>query len=475
MRQFIFAILGGLLPSFCPAATIERVDGEPTLLVVSGELQLGDEKRFVGEALPLDEAFVVLSSEGGNVYAALEIAKAIRLKGFPTIVPEGHRCASACALAWLAGQTRFMGPDAEIGFHAVYEMNDGKPTERGAANALVGAYLNSLGFSEAAIYYITSSPPEGMNWLTPEAAVTFGIDVQLLESATAEKPPEISECDSLAAVPNNADNPPSVTGVYFWTLVPQADLAVDACRSAVESSPDTRRFMLQLGRALHAAGESREALAWWEKAAEQGSASAITYVGLLYLSGVIVRKDEREAARLFHRAAELGDPEGMSSLAVMYERGLGGEAQDFSTALDWYSKAIQLGDGSAMAHLGYLYAHGYGVPQDWAESRRWYLQAAKLGVPEGMHGLARYLSRGIGGETDFPGAARLLIQIIILGYPFIFDELRLYPTAYNVEVRREIQRFLIARGYLDGEADGIFGRATKTALTKYEYDHGTLK
>jgi hypothetical protein len=34
------------------------------------------------------------------------------------------------------------------------------------------------GFSGEAIYYFTSAPPEGMNWLTPEKAAELGISVE---------------------------------------------------------------------------------------------------------------------------------------------------------------------------------------------------------------------------------------------------------------------------------------------------------
>jgi len=38
--------------------------------------------------------------------------------------------------------------------------------------------LTDLGFSWEAIYYFTSAPTEGMNWLTPEKAVELGISVE---------------------------------------------------------------------------------------------------------------------------------------------------------------------------------------------------------------------------------------------------------------------------------------------------------
>src|SRR4051812_15632822 len=93
------------------AATIE-VKRDPAysfvMITVDGPLLFGDEKRFVSAALEPTEAVVVLSGPGGNLYAGTEIGKAIRLKGFNTLVMNGGECASSCAYAWLGGRVRYM-------------------------------------------------------------------------------------------------------------------------------------------------------------------------------------------------------------------------------------------------------------------------------------------------------------------------------------------------------------------------------
>lgn len=62
----------------------------------------------------------MFNSEGGNLMAGLEIGRAIRLKGFDTLVPDKMYCASACALAWLGGKTRWAGPGDHSTFHAAW-------------------------------------------------------------------------------------------------------------------------------------------------------------------------------------------------------------------------------------------------------------------------------------------------------------------------------------------------------------------
>jgi hypothetical protein len=109
---------------------------------VSGEITPGDFERFKSATagIPLtDKVVVFLASDGGNLVEGLEIGESIRKLGYSTAVVDGARCASACALAWLAGSLRMMGPESLIGFHAAFDKLDG--SESGQANALVGAYL----------------------------------------------------------------------------------------------------------------------------------------------------------------------------------------------------------------------------------------------------------------------------------------------------------------------------------------------
>jgi hypothetical protein len=164
----------------------------PDLIEVEGELIHGDEAKFIEAAIKSADAIVVFHSGGGNLLAGIEIGKAIRLKGFSTLVPDDMHCASACALAWLAGRVRLMSDTARVGFHAVYTSEDGETRVSSAGNAIAGAYLNQLGLPTSAIIYITGAPPDGMQWLNFADAQRVGIEVKKLNlttDANASKPP----------------------------------------------------------------------------------------------------------------------------------------------------------------------------------------------------------------------------------------------------------------------------------------------
>lgn len=145
------------------------------IVIVIGDFEVGDEKKFIQSVLPLDNAVVILTSNGGDLFAGIEIGKAIRLKRFSTLVPTGSVCASACAIAWLAADKRYVDVKGQVGFHAAYTKDGGKKIPSGMANAVVGAYLSQLGYSQSAIIYATSAAPESIQWLSETDASKYGI------------------------------------------------------------------------------------------------------------------------------------------------------------------------------------------------------------------------------------------------------------------------------------------------------------
>jgi hypothetical protein len=167
------------------AAAIDVVSlgpNDPALVKVSGSLESGDKDLFLRKILSLSSAVVAFDSDGGNLLAGIQIGEIIRLKNYSTIVQNGKSCASSCALAWLGGTRRFMGPGAKIGFHSAYNGDTGQIT--GPGNALVGAYLNKIGLPYGAVVYITSASPDSITWLSQADAQRIGIDVAFFQLGT---------------------------------------------------------------------------------------------------------------------------------------------------------------------------------------------------------------------------------------------------------------------------------------------------
>jgi hypothetical protein len=174
--------------SIAQGATIEtRATAQGTWIVtVDGEFVANDVITFRTKTASIQNAIVLLASDGGNATTGIEIGKIIRFRNYFALVPMGSQCASACALAWLGGTQRFLDKGAKIGFHAAYIIRRGEPFETGVGNALIGSYLGQLGLSEKAVVYITKAAPTAMTWLDIETARQEGIDVAPLAS-TAER------------------------------------------------------------------------------------------------------------------------------------------------------------------------------------------------------------------------------------------------------------------------------------------------
>ncbi|MFK5979920.1 MAG: hypothetical protein QM488_13645 [Rhizobiaceae bacterium] len=66
---------------------------------------------------------IILSSEGGLIYAARALANTIITKNIDTRVNK--QCASACTIVFMAGNHRIIGKDAKLGFHRYkFEFNN---------------------------------------------------------------------------------------------------------------------------------------------------------------------------------------------------------------------------------------------------------------------------------------------------------------------------------------------------------------
>jgi hypothetical protein len=152
---------------------------DTAMITLGGEIESSDAEQFRAAVATYPKAIVAFQSPGGSLIAGIEIGTQIRLRNYMTLVPTGVQCASACALAWLGGTKRLMGPGALVGFHAASVDENGQAIETGPGNALLGAYLNKLGLPDRAVVFVTQAHPNEITWLTMADAEREGIDVSL--------------------------------------------------------------------------------------------------------------------------------------------------------------------------------------------------------------------------------------------------------------------------------------------------------
>jgi hypothetical protein len=184
MRKFSFVLLLSLAACQAPlrsadAATIvaePHTDryGQYWLVYITGKINAGDDKKFRQYTQSLIGQYVSVRLDSLELVAGINIGEQIRSNGFHT--DAINKCASVCGLIWLAGKTRWAQTWSQIGFHAVYYMDDKSVASEG--NAWVGAYLSRLGFTYRTIQFLTEAPPDSIQWLTYDNAKQYGIDFQ---------------------------------------------------------------------------------------------------------------------------------------------------------------------------------------------------------------------------------------------------------------------------------------------------------
>jgi hypothetical protein len=86
------------------------------------------------------------------------------------------------------------------------------------------------------------------------------------------------------------------------------------------------------------------------------------------------RADIKQALRIWMETAQGGDPEAMTNVGEIYERGMG-VPPDYTAAAEWYQKAADKGYSRALFNLGTMYEQGLGVEQDQLKALNLYRQA----------------------------------------------------------------------------------------------------
>jgi TPR repeat protein len=214
-------------------------------------------------------------------------------------------------------------------------------------------------------------------------------------------------CDRLAADPSDPDKPADVKGTPDVAASDVAT-AIKYCRIAAGSS---RRALYQLGRAYAAGGQMGEAIAAWRKAADKGSSSAMVELGVLYGTGSGVARDEAQARKLFERAAQAGNPRGVTNLAAL---GSAGASSDPARARELLAKAAET-NAEAQYQLGLMLAEGTGGARDDAGARSLFEKAAAQNHAGALERMGAFTQEGRGGPKDSSAAKAYYERAAALG------------------------------------------------------------
>ena len=228
------------------------------------------------------------------------------------------------------------------------------------------------------------------------AAGFSALVVAAVHSSARAQSADLVLCDRLAADPADPDKPADVKGTP--DIAPSdVATAIKFCKAA---SATSRRALYQLGRAYAANQQLPDAIGAYRKAADKGNTSAMVELGVILATGSGVAKDEAQARKLFERAAEAGNPRGVTNLAALGNAA----ASDPIKARALLAKAAETNSAEAQYQLGLMVADGVGGPKDDIAARALFEKAAAQGHPGALERMGDFAQAGRGGPQDAAAA-----------------------------------------------------------------------
>jgi TPR repeat protein len=254
--------------------------------------------------------------------------------------------------------------------------------------------------------------------------------VTALPSATHAQSADLVLCDRLAADPTDPDKPADVKGA---PEIAPSDIAtaIKFCRIA---STGSRRALYQLGRAYAANRQLAEAISAYRKAADRGSTSAMVELGVLLATGSGVPEDRVQARKLFERAAEAGNPRGVTNLAALSDTGAA--PSDPAKARALLAKAADTNSAEAQYQLGLMTADGVGGPKDDVAARALFEKAAAQDHPKALERMGAFAQSGRGGPQDSSAAKAYYEKAATLGNEEAKDALKRLQCRHVIKDKR---------------------------------------
>jgi TPR repeat protein len=229
---------------------------------------------------------------------------------------------------------------------------------------------------------------------------------------------------------NSSVDPLPSGGLRLGDCTTSGTAPASAAASAEPESPSEAARSLDQAKVFCSERNYDSAFVYFQRAANEGDAEAMAFLGTAYVSGEGTKPDTVQGMDWLDRAAkEKRDPRGMNALAVMYENDER-MAGRYRWARHWYEAAAKKGYAEAMRNLGRHYRTGLGIARNDSLALYWYEQAVDAGSADAMVDIGRMHEQGLGGRRN-PGEA-----------------LRLYRTA--AEARSPLGMYVMGRMYQEG-------------------------
>lgn len=150
---------------------------------------------------------------------------------------------------------------------------------------------------------------------------------------------------------------------------------------------DSAEKYLSLAEGLRKGGYEKTAFLYYQKAADLGLPKAIHSLADCYRFGDGVETDEQKALSLYKKAAEMGSSTAVTVLGLFWRNGAYGMKQDAALAEEYLIRGAS-SLASAARFLGEMYEKGIGVDVDLAKAVTWYEKAEEMGDARSSYNLA---------------------------------------------------------------------------------------
>lgn len=122
-----------------------------------------------------------------------------------------------------------------------------------------------------------------------------------------------------------------------------------------------------------------------------------------YYVGEGVEQDYTKALDLFTKSAAQGNRDAQFALGLMYYNGEGLK-QDYTKAFEWFIKSAEQENSDAQCNVGMMYYNGEGVKQDYTRAFEWLTKSAEQDDSDAQYNVGMMYYNGDGVKQDYAKA-----------------------------------------------------------------------
>ncbi|MFC3909180.1 tetratricopeptide repeat protein [Legionella dresdenensis] len=242
---------------------------------------------------------------------------------------------------------------------------------------------------------------------------------QMYQMGRIDKEPDYAQAKRWYAAAQASYTPASVALGYIYDTV-DADYANAAKNYILAANSGDAIGQYDLGLIYeNGKGQSvdrEKAKLYYQKAAEQGYAKAMSQLANLLFYGINGKRDQELALAWYKKAASLNDNDALYQLGLLSETGVATQL-DYPGAVNFYQRASEQGNEKAKMALARMYQYGLGVPQDMQHAADIYKQLAENHNAYAQYQLAMIYLDGSLGQRQPEQGKTLLQRASVNGSP----------------------------------------------------------